>query len=395
MADKEIRTLDDILNDDALDELLKPLQKPKKTTPIDPDIQIFKDIEEWVKKHGRRPEQSRTNLKERSMFSKLKGLQKKVAKLQPYDSMGLLVAEEPTVLEQIQEEIKNDTNTKTFTSLDDILNDDSVLFSGIDGDDALTNKIFDTAKVTRKQTNNPESVAKRRKVKDFDKYSHLFKKVQSELASGHRKLVPFKNYEILLHHFYVLRGQLLYVESMDEEITQNFDYATYKNRRIHIIYENGTESNVLYRGLAASLYGRSGKMVTELEEDFQFSSEDITTGYIYVVKSLSKNPEIANIKSLFKIGVTSGSVKKRLANAENESTYLYAPVQLVEQFQVVNLKPESLEKAIHHALVDYQLEVEITGPNGKIITPKEWFVVELDKVEEIINTIVSKLQQEQ
>lgn len=395
MADKEIRTLDDILNDDALDELLKPLQKPKKTTPIDPDIQIFKDIEEWVKKHGRRPEQSRKNLKERSMFSKLKGLQKKVAKLQPYDSMGLLVAEESTVLEQIQEEIKNDTNTKTFTSLDDILNDDSVLFSGIDGDDALTNKIFDTAKVTRKQTNNPESVAKRRKVKDFDKYSHLFKKVQSELASGHRKLVPFKNYEILLHHFYVLRGQLLYVESMDEEITQNFDYATYKNRRIHIIYENGTESNVLYRGLAASLYGRSGKMVTELEEDFQFSSEDITTGYIYVVKSLSKNPEIANIKSLFKIGVTSGSVKKRLANAENESTYLYAPVQLVEQFQVVNLKPESLEKAIHHALVDYQLEVEITGPNGKIITPKEWFVVELDKVEEIINTIVSKLQQEQ
>ena len=395
MADKEIRTLDDILNDDALDELLKPLQNPKKTTPIDPDIQIFKDIEEWVKKHWRRPEQSRTNLKERSMFSKLKGLQKKVAKLQPYDSMGLLVAEEPTVLEQIQEEIKNDTNTKTFTSLDDILNDDSVLFSGIDGDDVLTNKIFDTAKVTRKQTNNPESVAKRRKVKDFDKYSHLFKKVQSELASGHRKLVPFKNYEILLHHFYVLRGQLLYVESMDEEITQNFDYATYKNRRIHIIYENGTESNVLYRGLAASLYGRSGKMVTELEEDFQFSSEDITTGYIYVVKSLSKNPEIANIKSLFKIGVTSGSVKKRLANAENESTYLYAPVQLVEQFQVVNLKPESLEKAIHHALVDYQLEVEITGPNGKIITPKEWFVVELDKVEEIINTIVSKLQQEQ
>lgn len=395
MADKEIRTLDDILNDDALEELLRPLQKPKKTTPIDPDIQIFKDIEEWVKEHRRRPEQSRTNLKERSMFSKLKGLQKKAEKLQPYDSMGLLVAEEPSVLEQIQEEIKNDTNTKIFTSLDDILNDDSVLFSGIGGEDVLTNKFFDTEKVTRKQTNNPESVAKRRKVKDFDKYSYLFKKVQSELASGHRKLVPFKNYEILLHHFYVLRGQLLYVESMDEEITQNFDYATYKNRRIHIIYENGTESNVLYRGLAASLYGRGGKIVTELEEDFQFSSEDITTGYIYVVKSLSKNPEIANIKSLFKIGVTSGSVKKRLANAENESTYLYAPVQLVEQFQVVNLKPEALEKAIHHALVDYQLEVEITGPNGKIITPKEWFVVELDKVEDIISTIVSKLQQEQ
>lgn len=395
MADKEIRTLDDILNDDALEELLRPLQKPKKTTPIDPDIQIFKDIEEWVKEHRRRPEQSRTNLKERSMFSKLKGLQKKAEKLQSYDSMGLLVAEEPSVLEQIQEEIKNDTNTKIFTSLDDILNDDSVLFSGIGGEDVLTNKFFDTEKVTRKQTNNPESVAKRRKVKDFDKYSYLFKKVQSELASGHRKLVPFKNYEILLHHFYVLRGQLLYVESMDEEITQNFDYATYKNRRIHIIYENGTESNVLYRGLAASLYGRGGKIVTELEEDFQFSSEDITTGYIYVVKSLSKNPEIANIKSLFKIGVTSGSVKKRLANAENESTYLYAPVQLVEQFQVVNLKPEALEKAIHHALVDYQLEVEITGPNGKIITPKEWFVVELDKVEDIISTIVSKLQQEQ
>ena len=70
-------------------------------------------------------------------------------------------------------------------------------------------------------------------------------------------------------------------------------------------------------------------------------------------------------------------------------------MKLIEQIQVINLNPEALETAIHHALADYQLKVDIKAPNGKLITPREWFVVELSKVEEIINAIVARLQSEQ
>lgn len=43
-------------------------------------------------------------------------------------------------------------------------------------------------------------------IDNFAKYVPLFKQVQADIASGKRQLRPFKNYEILLHHFYVLKG---------------------------------------------------------------------------------------------------------------------------------------------------------------------------------------------
>ena len=56
------------------------------------------------------------------------------------------------------------------------------------------------------------------------------------------------------------------------------------------------------------------------------------------------------------------------------------------------MKAESLETAIHHALAQYQLDIDILGPNGRKIKPKEWFVVDLDTISEIVNEIVAKLQ---
>ena len=111
-----------------------------------------------------------------------------------------------------------------------------------------------------------------------------------------------------------------------------------------------------------------------------------------MLKSLSKDPQITKFQSLYKIGFTAGSVKKRIANAENEPTYLYAPVKLIEQIQVINLNPESLETAIHHALANYRLDVDIKAPNGQMITPREWFVVDLDTINDVINSVVSKLR---
>ena len=56
MADKSYRTLDDILNDPDLDELLKPLQKKVKPVAVDPDVQAFQEVEDWVKANGRKPQ---------------------------------------------------------------------------------------------------------------------------------------------------------------------------------------------------------------------------------------------------------------------------------------------------------------------------------------------------
>lgn len=392
MAERQYRTIDDIFNDPDFDQLLAPLEKKPKNKAMDPDIRSFEEVQDWVKEHGHKPENTRTDLIERQMFHRLKGFQKKYDKLHDYDELGLLVKEDTNVYSTLAEEVKRD-NTKTFETLDDILNDDSILFDDIDDAGAVDLKLFDTEKVIRKQDNTPDSIAQRQRMADFDQYRQMFKEVQRDIARGRRKLVSFKNYEIKLHHFYVLKGQLIYIEAFGEEIQKNNKNGNYKDKRVHVIYENGTESNVLFRGLGSSLYGRGGKIVTEPEtSEFELATDDYETGYIYVLKSLSTDPQITKYQPLYKIGFTTGSVKKRIANAENEPTYLYAPVKLIEQFQVINLNPETLETAIHHALANYRLDVDIKAPNGRIITPREWFVVELSKVEEIINAIVTRLQ---
>lgn len=167
---------------------------------------------------------------------------------------------------------------------------------------------------------------------------------------------------------------------------------------MHVIYENGTENTPLLNGLAASMYGRNGKIVTEPGDNFKLSSDDQVTGYIYVLKSESNNPEVRRVQedhALYKVGYTAGSVERRIANAENESTYLYGPVKVCEEFQVSNLNSEALETAIHHALDNYRLDVDIKAANGRIIHPREWFVTDLDTINDVVNGIVAKLQMNQ
>ena len=152
--------------------------------------------------------------------------------------------------------------------------------------------------------------------------------------------------------------------------------------------------------MIASLYGSKkrggyGKAVTEPDDNFELKSDDQITGYIYVLKSLSKNPEIKRIQEdheLYKVGFTSGTVGHRIANAENESTYLYGPVKVVAEYQVINLNPEALETALHHVLEQYRLDVDIKAGNGRLVHPREWFVVDFETINKYINEIMSKLK---
>lgn len=390
-----IRSLEDIFNDPKADELL--VVEPKKNIiPINQDVENFKEIQEWIKRHkGREPERTRdvSRIVERQMANRLKNYRSHedmVELLKPYDELGLLN------IKNQKNELKNmiKDEKKEFSSLDDILNDDSVLFNN--DRKSINTKLFDTEKfhkIKREQKNKPEKISQRHNMDNFKEYEHLFKQVQAEIASGKRQLRPFKNYEILLHHFYVLKGQLLYIEAVGEKKIVNDKSQRKTDSRLHVIYENGTENTPLLNGLAASMYGSKGKIVTELEVNEL--TPDETTGYIYVLKSESDNPEIHRIKEdypLYKVGYTTDFVEKRIANAENESTYLYGPVKICEEFQVINLNSEVLEKAIHHALSNYRLDIDIKAPNGKIIHPREWYIADLDTINNVINSIVAKLR---
>ena len=398
---RPIRSLNDIFNDPAADELL--IKPKKKQVTYDPEVEKFKEIENWVKKHnGKEPEKTTdlSRLGERKLASRLKGIREdpeRIELLKPYDKLGLLKQEDQNV--SLKEKVSKEK--MSFNSLDDILNDNSILFDN--SGSTLNSKLFDTGslnKYKKLQENKPENKSKRKAMEGFSKYKPLFEEVQKDLTSGRRHLARYENNKLQLHHFYVLNGQLLYIESIGSEFKNKTRSEADTDARLHVIYENGTENYPLRNGLIASLYGSRkrgvyGKAVTEPDDKFEFSADDQVTGYVYVLKSLSNNTDVKRIQEdhpLYKVGFTSGTVERRIANAENESTYLYGPVKVVAEYQVINLNPEALETALHHALAQYRLDVDIRAGNGKIIHPREWFIVDLNTINNLISQIISKLQ---
>ena len=398
---RPIRSLNDIFNDPAADELL--IKPKKKQVTYDPEVEKFKEIENWVKKHnGKEPEKTTdlSRLGERKLASRLKGIREapeRIELLKPYDKLGLLKQEDQNV--SLKEKVSKEK--MSFNSLDDILNDNSILFDN--SGSTLNSKLFDTGslnKYKKLQENKPENKSKRKAMEGFSKYKPLFEEVQKDLTSGRRHLARYENNKLQLHHFYVLNGQLLYIESIGSEFKNKTRSEADTDARLHVIYENGTENYPLRNGLIASLYGSRkrgvyGKAVTEPDDKFEFSADDQVTGYVYVLKSLSNNADVKRIQEdhpLYKVGFTSGTVERRIANAENESTYLYGPVKVVAEYQVINLNPEALETALHHALTQYRLDVDIRAGNGKIIHPREWFIVDLNTIKNLVSQIISKLQ---
>ena len=72
--------------------------------------------------------------------------------------------------------------------------------------------------------------------------------------------------------------------------------------------------------------------------------DDIETGTIYVLRSLSSHPFVAEHRELIhKIGVTGGKVETRIAGAEKDATYLLADVEVVATYKLHNLNRTKLE----------------------------------------------------
>ena len=237
-------------------------------------------------------------------------------------------------------------------------------------------------------------IAQHKLCENFDDYKSLFAKVHRELKQGKRMLVKLaKTSSIETGQYFIVSGQMVFLESMDDaRWTEN---VRGRNARTRCIYENGTEANILLQTLRKSVM-TDGYMVTECTDQtysnfFKNSdvvSDDVITGYIYVLSSLSDNPAVKEEKNLYKIGFSTNSVEQRIANAENEPTYLMAPVKIQASYKVVNMNSQKFEDIIHQLLKPVQFQVSVFDDNGIEHQPQEWFVVPLPVVDVIIQKIM-------
>lgn len=236
-------------------------------------------------------------------------------------------------------------------------------------------------------------VAQHKLCENFEDYKPLFEKVHQELREGKRSLVKINKTATLIEgRYYFVSGQMLLLEHIGEKKkSSNF----LPDARTRCIYENGTESDILLQTLRKNVVG-DGYAISELQEDSEsqyFSNADITvddnvTGYIYVLSSLSDDPAVKDVKNLYKIGFTTTNVEQRIANAENEPTYLMAPVKIVASYKVVNLNSQKFEDLVHQLLKHVQFQVTVFDDRGIEHQPQEWFVVPLSVVDVIIKKIM-------
>lgn len=386
MSSKKKISLDDIFNDDEFG-LLDAKQKTSNVKTADQRlIDSFEEINAFVDKNNREPNTS--SMSEYGLLARLKNIreneQQKIS-LKPYDRHNLLG----------EVEIPK-------TSIDDILNDDELGL--LDSDSDLS--IFKYKHIPKEEERaKADFVAQRKPLteEEFKPYEAMFQKVHQEIKEGKRKILPFKDVEqhLKAKNFYLMNGILLYLENVDYG-RENADLKdTTRNRkdgRTRIIFENGTKSNMLYRSLSKSLYS-DGKMITDTQEDIDktfyinagmVKEEDVQTGWVYILKSKSTNPEISAIKDLYKIGFSSTPIDERIKNAKNEATYLFADVIKVESFAIYNRNADKLEKLLHRFFASACLNIDLYNDKGQRATPREWFIVPIEVIREAIELIISE-----
>lgn len=361
--------------------------KPKASSMISEDERLvasFEEINSFMQEHKREPAASR-DISERKLYSRLKGLREspeKAAVLAEYDVFKLL--------DDVQH-----PEPKEINSIDDVLEDDALgLLGGDISDETDPNDIF-TLRNVPKTIDMPDHIAKRQPCKEFEQFEPLFKQVHAELASREKVIRPFKSEkQIEPGAFFVLQGMLVFVANKGEWEKKNFGNF---NARLYCVFENGTESNMLLRSLAAALWkDETSRQVVNADQQEMFSKseqilpDDEATGYIYVLRSLSKDPQIKEIKDLYKIGYSSQPVKQRIQNAEHDPTYLMADVMLLNEFQTYNLNPQKMEMLLHVFFAESCLNLDIFDSDGKRHTPREWFVVPLHVIETAIQILINE-----
>ena len=348
-------------------------------TPLEERIIAgFEDIERFYEQKGRAPAHG----EDRDIFERLYAI--RLDKIRASEECRALLADKD------KHGLLTVEPTAVVSDLDNL--DDDALLSELGVLDTDENDITKLTYVkSRAEIKAAEEIAKRNPCLDFDKFKPLFVKVQEELASGIRLTRKFKDdAQIRQGDFFILGGQKVYVAEMGVEFVAEYGRS---DRRLRVIYDNGTESDILMRSLQRALNkDEASRRITDPSPGPLFSDEieegDMEAGTIYVLRSKSDHPLIKEHRDVIhKIGVTNGNIERRISNAKLDPTFLMADVEIVATYELSNINRTKLENLIHRFFEPAKLDIEIMDRFGNPVVPREWFLVPLFVIDETIEKI--------
>ncbi len=361
----------------ARDELLESASRTPREERI---ISGFEDILRFYQAHGRAPQHG----EDRDIFERLYAVRlEQIAKL-PEAQTLLVGLDGPGLLSGAVAPADVDG-----TDEDALL---AALGIGVGDEVADPNDITVLRHVRSSgEKRAAEEIADRTPCADFEQFQPLFERVERDMQSGLRKTLRFgRDTSISDGNYFIVGGQLAYVAEVGDAIKAPNGES---DARLRVVYANGTESNLLRRSLQRALYkDETGRRLIDPDMGPLFGDaaepDDIETGTIYVLRSLSSHPFVAAHRELIhKIGVTGGKVETRIAGAEKDATYLLAGVEVVATYKLHNLNRTRLENIFHRLLGAAQLDLTIEDRFGHPVKPREWFLVPLQVIDAAVGRI--------
>lgn len=340
----------------------------------------FEDIQRFAAEHSRLPQHG----DDREIFERLyavrldqlRGMPEARDLLAPLDAGGLLDGAAPAAAPAALD--------------DDALLAELGIVSGFGNDITQLRHVS-----SRADKRAAEEIANREPCKDFAKFKGLFERVQADLNAGARQAKVLDQTEVTLAeiqpgNFFIVGGQLAFIAGSTEDFVTQYER---KDRRVRAIYDNGTEATVLSRSFQKALYrDETARRITEASAGPLFGEtaepDDLVSGTIYVLRSKSAHPYVDQHRELIhKIGVTGQPVASRIANARNDPTFLLADVEVVAEYKLYNINRSKLEGLIHRALAPARLDLSAGDRFGKTVQPREWFLVPLSAIDELVARI--------
>lgn len=373
------------MSDPTLDELAEDLaefdvpEKPSGRPPREERVIAgFEEIQRWIDENGRLPEHGA----DRDIFERLYAIRLDRIRVQsdcrmlvePLDRQGLLK--------------QGPVPTSVETDLDD---DELLEALGEDIDAGGVTELKHVRSAADKRA--AEEVASSKRCEDFDRFKALFKQTEQEVKTGLRQSqeITAGNRNIEAGDFFVVGGLTAYIAEVGEPIKKTAGEA---DSRLRVIYSNGTESNLLLRSLQRAFYEDPAARRLAAPDSGQLvfgetlEPEDVPSGTIYVLRSLSSHPYIAEHRDLIhKIGVTGGAVETRIANAEKEATYLLGKVEVVATYKLAAVNRTKLENLFHRVFASARLNITIPDRFGNPFEPREWFLVPLPAIDEAVKRL--------
>ena len=358
--------LDSIFSSDSLG-IIDKVELPKKSIHEDFDVgdSKRKEIQDWMELHNREPDYNSKDPAERMLAARLRCIK----------------------ADSTSEPNKNDDplHSEALDKMIEAMGDDRGIY---DFSGSLLQKPGE-----KKQKTMALYTGRRIAAKEFRKYEPMFQRVQLDIDGKLRKISPFDG-KLGAHKdcFYIAGGILCFVDEIyDKEEVGNLGQM---DRRIHVIFANGTENFMLYRSFLRLMSTENGRVVSSIlknEDDFELNGDDgIDTGYIYILRTVSDDPIVKQFGGrLYKVGYTGRSVEERIKNAEHEPTYLCAPVVIEETWRCIDLNAKVLENFLHKFFGNAQVPITV-NTNGKQQTVKEWFNVPLETLEQVARLIINR-----